>query len=183
MKMMILALITVSLLLAVNIGSAVDMPPELVIGWDPEAEEIVISGVDDIDEDVDVTETRDWWTGNTNHIIYHLEDNSGNTLDAWVTHQLNDENDPMVKVRKVNYNGDGWQTTSYNPYTVDVRNFGGKKMVIITFDTGSDEIKSTTIYKLEKTFITHDGDPNNYADILFPQMLTNQGNLDYNIPI
>jgi len=61
------------------------IPPEAVIYWDPDTREIEVYGIDETDDDVEVTETLISEIENGNTVItvmnYLLEDDAGNTME------------------------------------------------------------------------------------------------------
>ena len=61
--------------------SADRTPPEAVIHFDPETREIVVMGIDNMDEEVEVTETILKEKKHEKTSLFTLKDDAGNTMD------------------------------------------------------------------------------------------------------
>jgi subtilisin family serine protease len=79
-------------------------PPEAIIQWDPETMDIVVYGIDNVDEDVQVTSTIIHQQAHKSTIKYILTDDAKNTLEITLVHNDRDEN-REVEVLELIYNG------------------------------------------------------------------------------
>jgi len=172
------------------------IPPEAIVHWDPDTREIMVLGMDDMDDDVEIIETliEEIVSGNTiiQTIHYRLSDNAGNTLDLYLKVTSSSNNlDHRVKavILSFSYNGEEPIEPSYHYYDVLYRedansgeltyvrqyiNVQGEFRIITRWYSSSDETR-ISIYPVGEpsTRLTEDG-------LVVVNLLTESGTITHN---
>lgn len=93
--------------------------PEAVISWDPETQEIVVSGIDDVDEDVKITEEVIEKKGSKTTIRYTLADDQDPRNTLQITIKITEKKDSIeAEILSLKYNDDDEFEPPKNHYIV-----------------------------------------------------------------
>lgn len=136
----------------IGVTSEIDTePPEAVIHFNIDTREIVVYGIDNIDEDVEVVETIIKEKEHKTTICYTLTDDAGNILDLLVEYKSRDEN-REVRVLEMSYNNGKPIVLGENHFKVEFKT--DKKTNELTHLHQNihviDKFKIDTNYKSEK---------------------------------
>ncbi|MCK4613169.1 MAG: right-handed parallel beta-helix repeat-containing protein, partial [Thermoplasmata archaeon] len=163
--------------------------PEAVIHWDPETRDIVVYGIDNIDEDVEITKEIIEKKGHKTTIRYTLTDDAGNYMELILEHK-DKKNNRDVSVLSMSYNGGEPIIPPKNHYKVEFKE--DKETGELThvhqniFVQGKFKINTHWDAKKDVTeiVIEEKGKPkkDTLEGLVIVDLVTNQGKLEYSIP-
>lgn len=141
-----------------NLATIDPEPPEAAIHFDTYTMEIVVYGIDDIDEDVEVVETIVEEKKHQKTSLYTLADDAGNTLDLLLGHKSSDGN-TEVRVLEMSYNNGESLIPGENHFKIEFKIEKETRELAHLHQNIHviDEFKIDTNYRPEETSINYRG--------------------------